>query len=139
MSVLIVLIALIIVPSVGQTSLKSTSAIDLSGAWRDDRGRTWTISQNGVQITMVDDEGTATRGTLDGRVIKYTEQTILGEASSKGCQSYVGQTFEFPAKFKISKDGNRIERKAPESVTKGQCRLNLKRIPVFILNRVSGK
>ncbi len=78
-------------------------------------------------------------GTFDGRVINYTDQIILGEASSQTCQPYVGQTFEFVAKFKISKEAKRLERKAPESVTKGQCRLSLKKSPGFVLNKVSGK
>jgi hypothetical protein len=121
-----------------QSSPKPASAIDLSGTWRDDRDKTWTVSQKGTKITITNADGSTTiRGTLDGRVIKYTDQTILGEASDKACHPYVGQTFDFPSKFKISKDGNKLEREAPESVTKGKCRLNLKNIPVFVLTKAS--
>ena len=138
MSALIFFIAFTIGPMVGQTS-KTTSLVDLSGSWRDDRGRTWTISQSELQITIEDSGGTKIRGAIDGHIIKYTDQTILGEASSQACQPYVGQTFEFASKFKISKNATKIERKAPESVTKGQCRLSLKKIPAFALTKVSGK
>ncbi len=144
---LILLIALAL-PSPGQTPRQSASATDLSGRWRDDSGWIWTISQNGSEITIVSADGATTHlgldgrvikftGALDGRVIKYIDWTVLGEASDDpSCQPYVGQRFEFPSQFKISKNADKIERRAPEGVSKGQCKLNLKRIPAFVLKRV---
>ena len=137
-SLLILLISLMIIPEHSQGSPKPAPAIDLSGAWRDDRDKTWTISQEGTKITITNANGSTTiRGTLDGRIIKYTEQTILGEASDKPCHPYVGQTFDFSSQLRISKDGNKIERKTPDSVTKGKCKLSLKKIPLFVLTKTS--
>jgi hypothetical protein len=137
-SILILLISLMIFPEQRQGSPKPAPAIDLSGAWSDDRDRTWTVSQEGTKIAITNADGSTTiRGVLDGRVIKYTEQTILGKASDERCGPYSGQTFEFPSQLKISKDGNRMERKPPESVTKGKCKLNLKKMPLFVLTKAA--
>jgi len=62
--------------------------------------------------------------------------STMQDASAKACQPYVGQTFDFPAQFRISKDGTQLGLKAPASVTKGQCKLDLRKIPALVLNRV---
>jgi hypothetical protein len=135
------IILLLMIASVAtQASSKPTSARDVSGTWRDNRRvQTWTISQKDTEVTITAPRGSPIIGTLDGYVIKYTDMTVLTDASSKACEQYVGQTFEFPAKFKISKDGNTMERKTPSSVTKGQCKLDITKLPVIILRRDSSK
>jgi|SRR4030095_7284287 hypothetical protein len=118
-----------------QNSAKST--LDLTGSWRDDsHTQTWTITQNGSDVTMVSGSGIIIRGILDKNVIRYTDQTTLTDASSKACQPYAGQRFDFPSQFRISKNGKKLERKAPPSVTKGQCKLDIRKIPAFVLSRV---
>jgi hypothetical protein len=79
LSIVVLLIALMIVPApeVAQTSAQPTSLVDLSGSWRDDRrGQTWTISQNGIEVAIINARGVSLHGRLDGHVVKYTDQTV---------------------------------------------------------------
>src|SRR3954468_18404889 len=99
MTTIFLMIALTIA---GQNPLKP-SGLDLSGSWRDDlHNQAWRISQDGSDVTMVIvASGLIFHGKVVKEVVKYTEWTVLTEASSKACEPYVGQKFEFPSQLRI--------------------------------------
>ena len=132
---MIVLLLCLVLPLSG-TAQSAKPNLDLSGTWHDEKANNeWTLTQNGADITIVNPRGVKLRGKLEGKRIKYTDQTVLTDTTSPVCRPYVGQAFEFPATLKIANRGNRLERKIPDAVTRGRCTIRIGQMRAVILTR----
>jgi len=132
---MIALLILLVLPFTS-TPQSIQTGVGLSGTWHDEQANSdWTLTQNDTDITIVNPRGVKLRGKLANKHIKYTDQTILSDTTSAVCRPYVGQAFEFPATFKISKAGDRLERKVPDTVTKGNCTIRIGQMRAVILTR----
>ena len=132
---MIALLIFLVMPFASTPQSKHTG-VSLSGTWHDEQANNdWTLTQNDADITIVNPRGVKLPGKLDNKRIKYTDQTILTDTTSAACRPYVGQVFEFPATFKISKAGDRLERKVPDTVTKGICTIRIGQMRAVILAR----
>jgi hypothetical protein len=108
----------------------------LSGEWFDKGGKKWLVTQQNDEIRFENQETKQLfKGTLKGRVIKYTSSITLNTSKRKECQDYMGTSFEFETRLVVSEEENKMEEKAPDSVSKGGCKLSLKKKPVFTLSR----
>jgi hypothetical protein len=111
--------------------------LDFSGEWIDTNGRKWNISQHENKIIFVEAEGKMSfQGTLEGRVIKHATRTLLGKTKQKGCKVFINTWFSYEARIILSEDGNSMEYKFPDSVSKGDCVLDMRTLTPFKFTRV---
>jgi hypothetical protein len=114
----------------------SEEKLGLSGEWFDKSGKKWLVTQQNDEVRFENPEAKLLfKGALKGRVIKYTSSITLQTSERKECQDYIGTKFEFETRLVVSEDANKMGEKAPDSVSKGDCKLSLKKKPVFTLSR----
>jgi hypothetical protein len=114
----------------------SDTQLNLAGEWFDRRGRKWVVTQQNDTVILANEElKLRLQGILKGRTIKYTSYITLKTNKRQECQAYLDTKFEYETKLVVSKDGSKMEEQVPDSVSKGECKLSLKKMPALTLSR----
>lgn len=121
-----------------EASQSSDNKFDFSGEWIDTNGRKWNISQHENKIIFVEIERKlGFQGILDGRIIRYATRVLLAQTRQKECEDFINTWFPYEAQIVLSEDGNKMEFKFPDRVSKGDCVLDMKNSPAFTFTKVN--
>lgn len=123
--------------NVSAASWKSQE-IDLSGEWVDSYKKRWEIFQAGQTVEFIrEDERCGFKGMLEGRTVKYTTSVTIKMNPSDVCHDFIDEPFVYDAQLVVSEDGNQMKNKVPDSVSKGQCKIDLKDLSSFTFTRAT--